>query len=38
MDTPLRNPDGSISKLEIFCDITEHKKAEEALKAANQQL
>ena len=32
IDTPLRNPDGSVSKLEIFRDITEHKKAEEALR------
>jgi len=28
IDTPLKNPDGSISKLEIFRDITERKKAE----------
>jgi len=26
IDTPLRNPDGSISKLEIFRDITERKR------------
>ena len=26
--TPLRNPDGSISKLEVFRDITERKKTE----------
>lgn len=32
IDTPLRNPDGSISKLEIFRDITERKKTEEALR------
>jgi PAS domain S-box-containing protein len=31
-DTPLRNPDGSISKLEIFHDITERNKAEAALR------
>jgi signal transduction histidine kinase len=29
IDTPLKNPDGSISKLEIFRDITERKRAEE---------
>lgn len=32
LDTPLKNPDGSISKLEIFRDITERKKAEQELK------
>lgn len=32
IDTPLRNPDGSISKLEIFRDITEQKRAEQKLK------
>ncbi|MBW2616364.1 MAG: response regulator [Deltaproteobacteria bacterium] len=31
IDTPLRNPDGSLSKLEIFRDITERKQAEEEL-------
>lgn len=30
--TPLKNPDGDVSKLEIFRDITERKKAEEVLK------
>ena len=30
-DTPIINPDGSISKFEIFHDITELKQAEEAL-------
>jgi len=34
IDTPLRNSDGSISKLEIFRDITDRKKAEEALKVS----
>ncbi len=29
-DTPVRNPDGSISKLEIFHDITERKMAEQS--------
>ncbi|MEO5357949.1 MAG: PAS domain S-box protein [Nitrospirae bacterium YQR-1] len=32
LDTPLKNPDGSISKLEIFRDITDRKSAEEKLK------
>jgi PAS domain S-box-containing protein len=30
-DTPFQNPDGSISKFEIFHDITDRKRAEEAL-------
>lgn len=33
IDTPVRNPDGSVSKLEIFRDITEKRQAEEKLKA-----
>ncbi|MBM4137850.1 MAG: PAS domain S-box protein [Nitrospira sp.] len=32
IDTPLKNPDGSVSKLEIFRDITERKKADEKLR------
>ncbi len=32
LDTPIRNPDGSLSKLEIFRDITERKRMEEALR------
>jgi PAS domain S-box-containing protein len=32
IDTPLRNADGSISKLEIFRDITERKRNEEELR------
>ncbi len=31
IDTPLKNSDGSISKLEMFRDITEYKQAEEEL-------
>jgi PAS domain S-box-containing protein len=34
IDTPIKKPDGSISKLEIFRDITERKKAEEQIKAS----
>jgi PAS domain S-box-containing protein len=30
-DTPITNPDGSVSKFEIFHDITERKTAEEAM-------
>ena len=32
LDTPLRQPDGSIWKLEIFREITEKKKMEEAFR------
>ena len=32
IDTPVNNPDGTISKLEIFRDITERKRSEEALQ------
>ena len=32
VDTPLKNPDGSVSKLEIFHDITERKRAQEVLE------
>ena len=35
IDTPLKNPDGSISKLEMFRDITERKKAEEKIAHIN---
>ena len=38
MDTPLRNPDGSIWKLEVFRDITEYKKTEEDLRKARDEL
>lgn len=36
VDTPVRNPDGSISKLEIFRDITDRKRMEEALRQSEQ--
>ena len=36
IDTPLKNPDGSISKLEIFRDITERKKMEEQLEQSRE--
>lgn len=32
IDTPLKNPDGSVSKLEIFRDITDRIQMESALK------
>jgi diguanylate cyclase (GGDEF)-like protein/PAS domain S-box-containing protein len=35
IDTPLKNPDGSISKLSILRDITDRKKMEEQLQAAS---
>jgi len=36
IDTPLKNPDGSISKLEIFRDITDRVLLEEELKESEQ--
>ncbi len=35
-DTPLRNADGSVFKLEFFHDISEHKRAEEVLRRGEQ--
>ncbi len=35
-DTPFKNADGSISKFEIFHDITDRKRAEEALRQSEQ--
>ncbi|MBF0527964.1 MAG: response regulator [Deltaproteobacteria bacterium] len=37
-DTPIFNNDGTISKLEIFIDITERKRAEEALRESRTKL
>jgi len=37
-DTPIKNDDGSISKLEIFHDITERKQAEEKLRKSEEEL
>jgi PAS domain S-box-containing protein len=34
-DTPLVNPDGSISKLEILHDVTERKRTEDRINALN---
>jgi len=38
MDTPFRNADGSVSKLEVFRDITNRKQAEQALRESEQDL
>ncbi len=35
---PLRNPDGSISVIEVMRDITEEKESEDALKRANEEI
>ena len=37
LDTPMKNADGSISKFEIFRDITDGKLAENALKESEKQ-
>lgn len=38
LDNPLRNPDGTVSKLEIFRDITAYKETEQALLKARDEL
>ncbi|MGB2727474.1 MAG: PAS domain S-box protein [Halobacteriota archaeon] len=38
IETPLRNIDGTISKLTIFRDITERKRVEDALRTSEKQL
>jgi len=38
VDTPVRNIDGTISKLEIFRNITERKRAEEELQKSREEL
>lgn len=37
VDTPLRNPDGTLSKLEIFRDITDRKHTELALQKSKEE-
>jgi PAS domain S-box-containing protein len=36
-DTPLKKADGTVSKLEIFRDISEHKRVEAALRESDEQ-
>jgi len=38
MDTPLKNTDGSVSKLEVFRDVTERKQMEQAMRENEQDL
>jgi PAS domain S-box-containing protein len=38
MDTPLKNTDGSVSKLEVFRDVTERKQMEQAMSENEQDL
>jgi len=38
LDTPMKNADGSISKFEIFRDITETRKAQEGLERTSRSL
>jgi PAS domain S-box-containing protein len=38
MDTPLQNTDGSVSKLEVFRDVTERKQMEQAMRENEQDL
>ncbi|MDY6864071.1 MAG: sigma 54-interacting transcriptional regulator [Thermodesulfobacteriota bacterium] len=36
LDTPLKNPDGTVSKLEIFRDISKYKQVENELKRSEE--
>ncbi len=38
IETPLKNIDGTVSKLTIFRDVTERKKAEEEIRKLNREL